>query len=222
MSDDLATVTPLIWANPGAAKDRPNLIRLTPDSLTLATVASTDLEHVIAALKEGGDVAGQVIPLSSLRGASGDEDSTQLTVAFRTGPSREESKAIAFVEKAKRDEFAVALVDVLGPGWQHFRQPVSRWKAGFWTLMPTAVVALLTWGLHAEAALIAQGKPPINWGMNGKLRLLATAAHWIEQQLGPTGVLIAGGILVGVGLLLFALVLAAPPVNIVVEPADRS
>src|SRR5215475_3292603 len=43
MSDDLATVTPLIWANPGAAKDRPNLIRLTPDSLTLATVASTDL-----------------------------------------------------------------------------------------------------------------------------------------------------------------------------------
>jgi hypothetical protein len=35
-------------------------------------------------------------------------------------------------------------------------------------------------------------------------------------------VLIAGGILVGVGLLLFALVMAAPPVNIEVEPADRS
>src|SRR5262249_48730749 len=96
MSHDLATGTPLIRASPGAAKDRPNLIRLTPDSLTLATVASTDLEHVIAALKEGGDVAGQVIPLSSLSGASGDEDSTQLTVAFRTGPSREESQAIAF------------------------------------------------------------------------------------------------------------------------------
>src|SRR5262249_28367007 len=57
MSDDLATVTPLIWANPGSAKDRPNLIRLTPHSLTLATVASPDLEHVIAALTEGGGVA---------------------------------------------------------------------------------------------------------------------------------------------------------------------
>jgi hypothetical protein len=88
--------------------------------------------------------------------------------------------------------------------------------------MPTAVVALLTWGLHAEAALIAQGKAPINWGKNGKLRLLATAAHRTEQQLGPTGALIAGGILVGVGLRLFALDIAAPPVNILVEPADRS
>src|SRR5262249_33397331 len=107
MSGHLATATPPIWANPGAAKDRPNLIWLTPDALTLANVPSTDLEHVIAALKEGGDVAGQVIPLSSLSGASGDEDSAQLTVSFRTGPSQEESKAIAFVEKARRDEFAV-------------------------------------------------------------------------------------------------------------------
>ena len=177
---------------------------------------------MIAALKDGGDVAGHVIPLSSLSGASGDEDSVQLTVSFRTGPSREEFKAIAFVDKAKRDEFVVALVEVLGPGWQHCRKSVSRWKAGFWTLMPTAVAPLITWGLHAEAALIAQGKPPVNWGWNGKLQLLATAAHRVEQQLGPTGVLISGGVLVDFGLLLFALVMAVPPVNIVVEPADQS
>ena len=222
MTDDLATPTPLLWADPGAAKDRPTLVRLTPDSLTLASVPGADLECVIAGLKDGGDVAGHVIPLSSLCGASGDEDSAQLTVSFRTGPSREESKTIAFVDNAKRDEFVVALVEVLGPGWQHCRKPVSRWKAGFWTLMPTAVVALLTSGLHAEAARIAQGKPPVNWGWNGKLQLLATAAHWVEQQLGPTGVLIAGGVLVGVGLLLFALVMAAPPVTIVVEPGDQA
>src|SRR5262249_15503956 len=125
MSDHLATATPLIWADPGAAKDRPTLVRLTPDSLTLATIPSADLDCVIAALKDGGDVAGQVIPLTSLSGASGDEDSAQLTVSFRTGPSREESRAIAFVDKAKRDEFVVALVEALGLGWQHCRKPVS-------------------------------------------------------------------------------------------------
>jgi hypothetical protein len=76
--------------------------------------------------------------------------------------------------------------------------------------------------MHAEAALIAQGKPPVNWGRDGRLKLLATAAHWVEQQLGPTGVLIAAGVLVGVGLLLFAVVMTAPPVNFVVAPADQS
>lgn len=222
MSDDLATATPLIWANSGAAAGRPTLVRLTPDSLTLAAVPGADLEHVIAALEDGGDVAGQVIPLTSLGGAVGDQDGAVLTINFRTGPSREESRAIAFVDQAKRDEFVVALAEVLGPGWRHDRKPLTRWTAGFWTLGPTAVAALITWGLHAEAALIAQGKPPVNWGRGGKLRLLATAAHWVEQQLGPNGVLIAGGILVGVGLLLFALVMASPPMNVVVEPADPS
>ena len=118
MSDDLATATPLFWANSGAAKDRPTLVRLTPDSLTLAAVPGADLEHVIAELKDGGDVAGQVIPLSSLSGARGDEDGAELTVTFRTGPSSKESKAIAFVDKAQRDEFVAALVEALGPGWR--------------------------------------------------------------------------------------------------------
>jgi hypothetical protein len=222
MSDDLTTATPLLWANSRAAEDRPTLVRLTPDSLTLAAVPGADLEHVIADLENGGDVAGQVIPLASLSGARGDEDSAALTVTFQTGRSKKESKAIAFADRAQRDEFVVALVEILGPDWRQYRKPLTRWTAGFWTLGPTAVTALITWGLHAEAVLIAQGGPPVNWGRQGKLRLLATAAHWVEQQLGPTGVLIAGGVLVGVGLLLFALVMAAPPMTIVVEPADQS
>jgi hypothetical protein len=221
MSNDLTTAPTLLWVNAGAGKDRPSLVRLTPDALTLAAVPGADLEQVTAALETGGDVAGQVIPLPSLTGATGDEDSAELTVTFRTGPSGTESKAIPFADKAKREEFLVALVAALGSGWQYRRKPVSRWKAGFWTLGPTAVVALITWGLHAEAARMAAGLPPVNWG-RGKLRLLAAIAHWVERQLGPTGVLIAGGILVGVGLLLFALVMATPPVNVVVEPADPS
>src|SRR5262245_10012445 len=130
MSED---IRPLIWADPGAAEARPSLVRLTPDAVTLAAVPRADLEGVVAALKDGGDVAGQVSPLASLSGASGDVESAQLTVTFRTGPSKEESKAISFVDKAKREEFVAALVEVLGPGWQQRRRPVSRWKAGFWT-----------------------------------------------------------------------------------------
>lgn len=222
MSNDLATTPTFVWINPGAGSDKPTLVRLASDTLTLAVIPPADLEHAIEALKEGGDVVGHVIPLSSLVGAKGEQDGAALTITFRVGPSKEESRPLAFADRGKRDEFAAALADALGPGWQHGRRPMSRWKAGFWTLAPTAVVALATWGLHAEAARIAAGNPAINWGKNGKLELLAIVAHWVERQLGPTGVLIAGGALVAAGLLIFALVMASPPINIVVERANQS
>lgn len=226
MSEDLApaaqmTSPQLIWSDPGAKKDLPTLVRLTPDTLTLANVPSADLADVIDALRNGGEVPGQVIPLASLSKAEGDEDSTTLTVTFRNGPSAKESKTIGFVDKAQREEFLTALVAALGPAWQRGQKRMSPWQAGFWTLLPTAVVALITWGMHAEAAQIAQGLPPVNWG-KGRLRPVAMAVHWIERQLGPTGVLIAGAILVSLGLLLFALLIVSPPMSLVVEPAEPS
>jgi hypothetical protein len=50
----------------------------------------------------------------------------------------------------------------------------------------------------------------------------AAVAHWAESQFGATGILIGGGIIICVGLLLFALTMAAPPTNIVIEPAQES
>jgi hypothetical protein len=220
MIEDHTTAVPLIWTNPGAAKGRPTLVRLTPDTLTLAFCAKADVEHVATELEDGGDVAGQVIPLDSFWGATGESDSAGLTVRYRTGPSQVQSQAIAFADKAARDQFADALAGALGAGWGRREEPVTRWCAGFWTLGPTLLLALLTWGLHAEAGRIARGQPPINWGRNGKLKLLAHVAHWVELHLGPAGVLIAGGALVLVGLLLFTLVMAQPPRNVVVGPVD--
>jgi hypothetical protein len=222
VSEDLTSTGLLIWTNPAAEKNQPTLVRLTPDDLTLAVVPAADLEPVIADLEDGGDVAGQVIPLDAVTGAEGDEDSASLKIRYRTGPSHQESKSVRFADKARRDEFTAALRAALGPGWHHRRKPVSRGLAAFWTLLPTALVALVTWGLHLEAARMARGNPPINWGPKGKLKLLALAAHWVEQQLGPTGVLIAGGVLVAAGLVLFAIVMSTPPMTVVIEPADPS
>lgn len=217
MADELSTDTPFIWVNPGAQSDRPTLIRLTPESLTLSNVPGADLEGVAEELRDGGEVAGHVIPLASIDGVKGEADGKELTVAFRTGASAQQSRVVAFADKAQRDEFAETLAGHLGPGWRHGRRPVSRLVVGSWTLAGTALVALLTWGLHAEASLIAAGKEPFQWG-KGKLKLPALVVHWVEGQLGPSGVLIAGGILIGIGLLLFAILMASPPVNVVVEP----
>ncbi len=219
---DLPQLTPRIWTKADASKGQPSLVRLTASTLSLAEVPRADLEEVIDDLESGGDVAGLVIPIASVVGARGDEDGGRLTVRFQIGRSKVDSREIVFVDKAERDEFVESLVEALGPGWATHRKPVSRWTAGFWTLGPTVIAALITWGLHAEASLIARGRPPLPWGKNGKLKLLATAAHWIERQLGPTGILIAGGVLVAVGLVLFMFVMAVPPTTVVVEPLDPS
>ena len=50
---------------------------------------------------------------------------------------------------------------------------------------------------------------------------LATALC-VNQQLAPTGVLIAGGLLVGMSLLFFTLIVAALPTRSVVEPVDQT
>jgi hypothetical protein len=185
MPEELAT-TSLVWTNPSAANDQPTLVRLTPERLTLAVVSGADLDNVISGLNAGGEVAGQVIPLPSVLGADGDEDGAGLTVRYRTGPSKTASATIPFADKEKREEFLVALAGALGPGWRRRNKPVSRLMTGFWILLATAVAALATWGLYVEADMIAEGKPPVNWG-KGKLKVVAAVAHWVEPRIGPTG-----------------------------------
>jgi len=218
MGDDVRAAS-LVWTNAAAGEKQPTLVRLTPAALTLATIPAADLDRAVTALNDGEELAGQVVPLSAVVAAEGDDGEAGLTVRFRAGSSKVEEVTVPFADAAAREEMLVALAGALGPGWERRRRPVSRWKAALWVLLPTAVVALVTWGMHAEATMIAEGKPPFNWGRGGKLGLLAVAAHWVEEQLGPTGVLIAGGALVGVGLLLLVLILLDPPMRVVVGPA---
>jgi hypothetical protein len=220
MLDEPATAS-LVWTNPAAAEGQPTLVRLTPAALTLAVVPAADLDKVTAELAAGGDVPGQLIPISSLLGAAGDDDSAELTVNYRTGPSATASAEIAFADKEKREEFLVAVAGALGPAWERRQKSVSRWKAGAWLGIPTVLVALLVWLMYHEATLIDAGKPPLNWG-KGRLRLPAAVAHWVERKAGPTGVLVGGGILVGGGVLLFLCVMASPPLRVVLEPAEQT
>src|SRR5262245_41765458 len=104
MSNDLAT-TSLLWTNLAAEEGHPTLVRLTTEALTLATIPPGDLGNVAAAVKRGEEVAGQVIPLSCVACAEGDADEAELTVSYRTGPSKTESATIPFADAAQREEF---------------------------------------------------------------------------------------------------------------------
>lgn len=220
MPDELA-IPSLLWTNSAAADDQPTLVRLTPTALTLAVVPKADLDKVTEELQAGGEVAGQVIPISAISGADGDEDGADLTVNYRTGPSKTASAAIDFGDQAKREEFLTALAGALGPGWARRKKPISRWKVAPWIALATMFVAALACLMYHEASLIAEGKPPLNWG-KGRLKVAAAVAHWVERQIGATGVMIGGIILVSLGVGIFLVVVASPPRRVVLEPAEQA
>jgi hypothetical protein len=80
-------------------------------------------------------------------------------------------------------------------------------------------VALLTWVMYSEAEQIAAGRNLKPVGRTGKVKVASGIMHWIEGLIGPTGVLIVGGILMGLLVLVFLAYMMSPPVRIVIEPA---
>lgn len=217
-AEGAARAAALQWTNKRAG-DKPTLARLTGESLTLAKVPPADLEPVAAAIERGETAPGEVIPLSTIVGASGMDNDAELTVAFKVGASQEEKRPLKFVDRAHRDSFVEALAGVLGPPFAVARRPVSRWVAGAYTLGPTIAVGVAFYLMSLEAQRIAAGQPPANWG-RGKLRLLALIAHWLEDALGPTGLLISGAVLVVIGLGIFAMLMASPPMKVFVEKQE--
>lgn len=215
--NDATSHASLLWTNKRAGA-KPTLMRLTAHSLTLAKIPPADLEPISEAIERGEAAPGEVLPLSTIVGASELEDGAELTIRFKSGLSKEEKRELKFADRKQRDAFVAALAGALGPPFVVARRRVSRWVAGAWTLGPTIAVGIAFYLMSVEARQIAAGQPPGNWG-RGKLRLVALIAHWLEGALGPTGVLIAGAVLVVIGLAIFALVMASPPMKVVVEKA---
>jgi hypothetical protein len=212
-----ARVNP-VWTNPDVEEGKPSLIRLTSEGLLTAAIPKADLNHQVAALSDGARVAGQVIPLTTLARLEGDEGGAELSIAYRTGASKTESVALTLADSTKREELMRALVERLGAGWQRHRKQKSRWSGGFWIILGLAFVAFITWVMYSEAEQIAAGRNPKLVGRTSKAKLASGIMHWIEGMIGPTGVLIIGGILMGLLVLGFVVYMSSPPVRIVIEP----
>jgi hypothetical protein len=216
----MSSATPdLVWTNPDATDGNPSLLRLTAESLLAAAVPREELDRVVAAVGGGAAVAGQVIPLPMVTKLEGDEDDPTLTVTYRSGGSTRATVDLTLAGAAKREELIGALIARLGPDWRRRRQPTSPWAASLGILTAVGLVALATWGCYREAVQIAAGKHLEPNGADRKRQLLSQIAHWVEGLIGPTGILVVGGVLVALGLLAVVCLLIYPPVRVVVEPS---
>jgi hypothetical protein len=212
----------LVWTNPDAEEEKPTLVRLTADALTLAVVPRGDLATVVAGLGDGGTVAGKVIPLAAVTKVEADENGATLTVTYKTGGSKTKSEEIPLADGAAQEGLLGALADQLGPSWRRHRRTTSRWIVGGLFLVALACVAGGTWFFYTEAAEIAAGRQLDPRGVNAKQKAVSAISHWAEGLLGPTGVLIVGGVLLTICLLVFVAVMLYPWSRAVLEPVPTT
>jgi hypothetical protein len=208
-----------VWTNPKSAKDKPSLVCLKPDSLWLAVVPTADLDKTAAALKNGGEVVAQHIPLARITQLQGDEGDSEVTVTYKQGESQTGEVTITFADRSTCDQFRNALANRLGSGWQWERRQIGRLSLSLWPLVTTAVVAVVTGFMYFEAHRIAAGehlKSP--FGDNARLKLVSLVMHWVEGLIGTTGVLILGGLLLTLCIVWWVYEVAHPPVRITVRP----
>jgi hypothetical protein len=214
----------LAWTNPDAGKDKPSLVRLSADALTVATVPKEDLGKVVAALAEGAPVAGQVIPLSTLVKVEGAEDGPALNVSYHSETGQTEEVTVTFVDPGAREGLLGALSEQLGSTWQRSRRATRRWSSGFWTalvapLILIAAVAFFTWLGYTEAQAIAAGMRPAEVkGGRGRIRWIRMILRDLEEGIGATGILLLGGFLMVLALWWLCYTLTHLPGRTVLEP----
>jgi hypothetical protein len=152
-----------------------------------------------------------MIPLASLTELQGKEGDQDVTLTFKVGTDATDSNVIQLADAAARDELLDALQDRLGPGWERTRGPVGRLSAGMLPFIATVIAGGLSWLMYNEAQLIAAGEHLKAVGKTAKTRAFSGAMHWVEGQIGETGVLIVGGVVF--------LLCAAALLNAVLRPA---
>lgn len=208
----------LLWTNATAEDGELSLVRLTPEWLTLASIPKADLAATAHAVADGGTVSGRIISLATLVRLEGGEDEADLTITAREG-GKATTATVQFATPGGRAGFLGAVLEQPGAGWHRHDRKVYRWSVALWLFALTAAVAGATWFFYHEAARIASGKGPLIPEDRGGHRLgfVAAVAHWVERVIGPTGVLVTGGIILAACALLWIGALAYPPAHLVFE-----
>jgi hypothetical protein len=207
-----------IWTYPESEEGEPSLVRLTPDMLSLAVIPKQDLEKTAAALEKGDTVAARDIPVTLITQLQAETGGNELIVTYKQSESKADSVTITLADETKRNELLGVLTDYLGTDWQREERRASRLSQGLWPLGATAAVALLTWVMHGEALRIAAGEHLKTPNGSAKRRLVSYVMHWVEGLIGPTGILVLGGLLGAVCLGWFVLAVTRPPLQITIRP----
>lgn len=207
-----------LWTNPeNQDDDNPSLVRLGRDGLFLARIPTEELDGAAGALASGESILGRTIPLKSIRRVSGTVGEPGLNIVIRRDDGGRQAIDIGMRDPIQRDEFLDALEARLGNDWERVNRRTGRVKDALWPFGIMIVVGLITWFMHWEAERLEAGNVPKVRG-RARSRIVRQLIHWVAGALGPTGVLVVGGLLIVVCLVWLFAVISHPVERIVLLP----
>ncbi len=205
------------WWNEEASFDR--LVVLTDEVLYVGNPKREQGRELLGRLQQGeppGQVlkgAAETVLLADLKRVQWDRK--QDDVDLRWG--KDDDKHLVFESSVQRDEFAAALTEKLH-GFEGKTVEFSKLRAalapGGFGLLATGMTWLF---YHAALALEAGDEADIR----GRNKGIKQALLWIMETVGPTGVVILGGIVVALSIATLVKRVGDPPIMTTLKPGKK-
>jgi hypothetical protein len=186
---------PKVWINDGTIFDA--IIVISDDAIITGSLLDEELEDAKSRIERGesplnvfGDRA-TMIPYFSIKKLKLEEGDEDIEVYYKKEKD-EKSKTLDAVDESVRQEILAEIQPHLGDEFTSMTEKHSLPRAVFPSLMTLTVFIIITRILHGAAAAIAGGEEADISGRHSGLKALFL---WVLDLLGPTGILIIGGLL---------------------------
>jgi len=189
------------------------VVALDDDAIHVANPAAAKAAEMKQALDAGEAAAmvvkgdAEVIALESILKVSYNRHDHDIDIVYKPGKEKED-KNLIFSEREDRDAFAAQLAERLS-GFESKVVEYGRVRAALSPLAFGTFVAFFTWVFHMAAMDIVAGAEAEFSGRNAGIKRLL---FWLIDLIGPTGVLIAGGLVLALTTAALVLRLKTPPI----------
>jgi hypothetical protein len=209
-----------VWFDKEAVFDR--LVAINEEAIFVANPSTEDVESMAERIRAGESPEEvlpdkrKVVPLSDLVSVESNRHGS--TVYYKVKGDKDTKHGNFSMEKEQRDQFFERLHELLKEGFKYSEKEFNRLTAAIRPVVFLAIITGITYVSWQGALEIAAGK---SVEITGRRRLIKQLFVWLLDLLGPTGVLIVGGI---IGLLcLFWLVrrVQTPPIEMKFERAKK-
>ena len=201
-----------VWTDEKAAFE--SLVALDEDSLYVASPDASRIVEIAEQIRSGTspvaalkDAKAKQVQLDTLKHIKSNRHTTIVTYKV-SGADGKDKLGNFTIKRDQRDDLFAKLEILCSRGFKYTETQFNRFRAALVPLITISVVALLTFLCREAAVQMTEGTSVEVRGRHGLLKRFFV---WILDILGPTGVVVVGGIIGVLCLVWLVRRMATPP-----------
>ena len=213
---------PKVWINTDTIFDK--FIVMADDAILSADVKNETIEQTKARIENGEaplNVLGEkatMIPWFSITKVEVDEHDTDIDIDYKAG-KESKSKTLSFIDIDTRKQAFAELQSHMDKKFTCMTDSFNIVRAIYSPLLTLTILAIATWLLHGAAVAIAGGQHADIHGRHSGIKRLF---YWALELLGPTGVMVVGGVLMLLAVMSLVKRIKRPPVITTLKEGKQS